>query len=612
MSRDSALASRTVLVTVGNRANDDSDYRCDGSKDADIIQRAIDFANECGGGVVFIRSGLYIIFKQINLKAGVKIQGEGHSTILSGSGVDFNIFEGLGTLAVPMLDVEICDLKIDGTNVTTSGSYTPVIKGIHMQYAKRLKIHGVYVYNTYASGIGTDFLIDSIIDRCITESCGRGFSVGGTVGSNGIGIGTGKYANESWVVSNCVARNNGNCGMMCEAQNSTINSQYMTFSNCLSYNNGTGFLDSGVSRVSFENCWAWANTLRSGFLINAGDISIGSGVYMPSNVHLIGCRSFDNSASAGFVIDNDQLANDVTLGYRIRLTSCIASGNGNRGFYIHNVSKVSLTDCVGYRNAEHGVLAFSDTPTVPMRQLHIIGGEFYNNGTSFSNTYDGIRMGYSGSGIFSDAMVQGVKCYDDSRVVLSDGAMTSGTAILTSANGLFSQDDVGKSITVNGAGVASANLSSTILSVQNSNQATLANNASTTVSGATVTYGSILQRYGVSIAGTTNNSNIRVLDSDLRNNNSAFNTGAISTLEIRGCAGLNPVGPSSVTPGASPYTYTAGNSPEELYIFGGVVTDISKGGVTIGSVTGIRVHLEPNQTVVTTYSSAPTMVKDVQ
>jgi hypothetical protein len=69
------------------------------------------------------------------------------------------------------------------------------------------------------------------------------------------------------------------------------------------------------------------------------------------------------------------------------------------------------------------------------------------------------------------------------------GAMTAGSAVLTDASGTFSAADVGKLITVVGAG-SSADLSTTIASVQNATQATLTVSASTTVSGAGYGYGS--------------------------------------------------------------------------------------------------------------------------
>ena len=70
--------------------------------------------------------------------------------------------------------------------------------------------------------------------------------------------------------------------------------------------------------------------------------------------------------------------------------------------------------------------------------------------------------------------------------------------------------------------------------------------------------------------------------------------------------GYNPLGAVSITPTASPWTYTAGNTPETLYLSGGTITSVAKGGVAIAS----PVSLEPSETVVVTYAAAPTAVAD--
>ncbi|HIJ97797.1 TPA: right-handed parallel beta-helix repeat-containing protein [archaeon] len=75
--------------------------------------------------------------------------------------------------------------------------------------------------------------------------------------------------------------------------------------------------------------------------------------------------------------------------------------------------------------------------------------------------------------------------------------------------------------------------------------------------------------------------------------------------------GYNPVGQSSITVGSSPFTYTASASTENIYISGGVVTVIAKIGTTIFQNTNHTVRLQPNETMTVTYSSAPTMIKDV-
>jgi hypothetical protein len=70
---------------------------------------------------------------------------------------------------------------------------------------------------------------------------------------------------------------------------------------------------------------------------------------------------------------------------------------------------------------------------------------------------------------------------------VTDGAITSGSATLTSATAAFTSADVSKQVSISGAGPAGATLITTILTFVNATTVTVATAASTTVSGATVT-----------------------------------------------------------------------------------------------------------------------------
>lgn len=84
-----------------------------------------------------------------------------------------------------------------------------------------------------------------------------------------------------------------------------------------------------------------------------------------------------------------------------------------------------------------------------------------------------------------------------------------------------------------------------------------------------------------------------------------------TTLEVRDLKHYNPVGLSAITVGASPYTYTAGTSPETIYVYGGTVSSITKAGTQIANQTGLSVEMEANTAIIVTYSSLPTMVKNI-
>jgi len=85
--------------------------------------------------------------------------------------------------------------------------------------------------------------------------------------------------------------------------------------------------------------------------------------------------------------------------------------------------------------------------------------------------------------------------------------------------------------------------------------------------------------------------------------------------------GYNPVGPSAIGVGASPFTYTAGATPETVYVIGGTVTVVTfdKNGGTLGVVAASSAsailngtfELGPWDQIKVTYGSAPSMNKMV-
>jgi hypothetical protein len=109
--------------------------------------------------------------------------------------------------------------------------------------------------------------------------------------------------------------------------------------------------------------------------------------------------------------------------------------------------------------------------------------------------------------------------------------------------------------------------------------------------------------------------NLTIQDNDIDNMSVSTITGAGGTGNlILDNPGDGTVGtPAGITPGASPYTYTAGSRPECVFIRGGTVSDISMGGNTIATSTGstgFSIMLAPNQSIVVTYTVAPTMLRN--
>ncbi len=119
---------------------------------------------------------------------------------------------------------------------------------------------------------------------------------------------------------------------------------------------------------------------------------------------------------------------------------------------------------------------------------------------------------------------------------------------------------------------------------------------------------STFQRHGIQI--DTGATNFIVSNNDVRDNaTSGIADGSTATngyvINNNGYTGTL----SAFVAGASPYTYRAGHSAESVYVYGGTVTSIALGGATVFSTTNQTITLGPNQTVVITHTTAPTILK---
>lgn len=128
------------------------------------------------------------------------------------------------------------------------------------------------------------------------------------------------------------------------------------------------------------------------------------------------------------------------------------------------------------------------------------------------------------------------------------------------------------------------------------------------------TQGTQTQVYGISERASPAGDHLSVVY--IGNQVTPNKTGTMSlisqTSHAKDNIGFNPQGATTVTVGASPFTYVNNdNVTEALYIRSGTISDISKNAIPIwGPGTDRVVILEPEESVTITYSSAPVVVKD--
>lgn len=153
----------------------------------------------------------------------------------------------------------------------------------------------------------------------------------------------------------------------------------------------------------------------------------------------------------------------------------------------------------------------------------------------FAVTDIGKAINVVGAGVAGATLITTISAFTAAQTV-ADGAMTASSATLNSATMGFASTDVGRSITVAGAGPSGATLVTSIAAFVSSTQVTLAVAASTTVSGASTTMGS---RVTLATAASTSVSSAAFI---LGTDNTAAFQNAIDNASGRGLGILVPFG----------------------------------------------------------------------
>lgn len=397
----SVVYSPATFIVASTDSGYKADYYTDGENDEVEIQAAIDAAALVNGRVL-IKTGTYTIQAAITIKDNVRITGEGFGTILAASGTTaFSIFDRQASSGTPSKNWSIENMKLDGTNMVLA-SYDTGAKGIFTKFQVNCLIRNVWAYNFPATGIGTDFMVRCVIDSCIAESNGRQFAeLEGTVGSNGIGIGTAGYTEETLVISNCHAKGNGNNGIMFEQQNNSVQSRYMHIVNCTAQANGTyGFRVSGTKNVTIANCSSIKNTL-GGMLMDSsalGGSDIDNVVVMSSN--------FSENTTDGITITG------TSNSRRALISNCIIHDNGDNGIRSTCGTRFVFQGNIIHGNNESGI-KFSSA-SLNINNIIFMGNNIHNNGAAAtSGDRDGILFDMSSSGQSTDINFVGNRIFDN-------------------------------------------------------------------------------------------------------------------------------------------------------------------------------------------------------
>ncbi|MCO1594987.1 right-handed parallel beta-helix repeat-containing protein [Micromonospora sp. RHAY321] len=257
-------------------------------------------------------------------------------------------------------DCTFADFEIDGSGVAMA-EYSYLAKGLGLQYVVRGVFRNLYIHHTAATGLGCDFLQDSLIDGVVVVGCGR-LDNGEQMGGAGIGVGIGGWGEvERLTIAHCTTLANGTNGIFLELQKDYWpQPRGYRIIGCHSQGNRFGISDWGADGLIVSACTMTGN-LEAGFDVSAqGTSSVaGRGGLLTDCV-------IDGNLRDGVSIGNSSGPYTIR-GNRI-------SGNGRHGYHGQDLGR-------GYQG--------------PIRDVTLESNEFWDNGL------DAVRIDHH----MSDAML---------------------------------------------------------------------------------------------------------------------------------------------------------------------------------------------------------------
>ena len=340
-----------------------------------VFKAAVEFAHSKGGGKLYAPANVYELYSSIPWETNISLFGAGMGkTILRPIGNNLSAIRQTDETKYnkdnPLEDVMFVDFEIDGTGFTND-THSMSVKGLFILYMKRALFLNLYIHDTIGTGLGCDFLDQTVIHGCIVENCGRLFGTapaGLNIGGAGIGIGTGVWETETLTISDCHAINCGSNGIFVEKQgNAPYAAKGIRIVNCTSINNrNNGIEDKGVTGLLVQGC-LMQNNSGWGLKIN-GNAEASEGMILNNIIR-------DNSED-GVILGQLYKGHYDFSGNRIYR-------NAKRGLRIgvsgQTVPNISFKDNKIYENKNSGIDFISNDNGL-IKNLFIEGNEIHANG----------------------------------------------------------------------------------------------------------------------------------------------------------------------------------------------------------------------------------------
>jgi hypothetical protein len=414
---DSGLSKVDAKFFIGREVHNVLSYGATGdgsTDDSAAIQSAINAVSDNSGGTVYFPPGTYLAL-DLTLKDKLRLTGEGPGiSIIGAKNQDTNksiIHENVnGSTGDPLEYVLIDNLEFDGSNMHRPASYSTGRKAIYITYMRKSGFSNLYIHDFPATCMGADFLVDSYMDRITTERCGTS---GEDLGSNGIGLGIGKFddGDEPVVISQSIARDIEHAGIMVEDQSGSLDAVNMIITDSIVQDSEIGFQIAGAQRVTLSNVIATDNT--DGMQI----IDSPLGTTLDREI-IIANSQFSYNTDDG--IDTQDTID------RLIMTGLIVEENGDKGI-VGRATDMIISDSIISDNTSHGVMIVPETGR-PIKSVLI------KDNITKGNSGDGIHL-QPGLAHVSNVRVQGNLISDNGAYGLqiqdNDSVFNSSTVDVT-------------------------------------------------------------------------------------------------------------------------------------------------------------------------------------
>jgi len=334
------------------------DYICQGYKDNEVIQEALNWVGARGGGTVLLKAGNYNIHVPPSVPANVRLKGEGFATCLF-----LNDQAGTNVLEFDTVSYSsVSDLRINGNR---AGNPFDDYEGISVAGCSNILIERVWVHDT---------------NRETVENSQTGTS-GGSSSGNGIYI----TASSEVTVDKAEVYDLGGCGVKLTNNGGACTN--CSVINTRAYRTGSdGILGWRVEYTMFANCHVF-NTDEDGMTLHGQQTDATTG---PKHSKIENCLVHD-CAEDGVVccVAADHCA----------ISGCNSYGNGDDGFNLFRDGYYSsITDCRAEGNGQNGIRIQGVSDDTRGCNYNVVDGNTCtNNGFSNPGTFDGIRLEWSSS-----------------------------------------------------------------------------------------------------------------------------------------------------------------------------------------------------------------------